>query len=354
MSDAPEPSRPGRSQSPGPSPRRRPSRTPLPGPRIPVDFSPEVFSLDKVLITGGAGYIGSILAPMLLRQGYQVTIFDAFQYGAFPLLGLSMDPNLEIVKGDVRDAPAIAKAVAGHDWVLHLASVVGYPACAADPHLAVTTNVDGTRNVIEAMGKGQRLIFASTGSTYGKVDGVASEQTPIAPLTLYGRTKRDAEMLIRDSGLSHTILRFATVFGSSPRMRLDLLVNDFTYQAIHNRQIVLFEGHFRRTLLHSTDAAAIYPFAMANFEKMVGWVYNVGDGSMNYTKREVALKLKNYVDYYLHEAQTGTDPDQRDYAVDYSRVRSLGFQGKVNLDDGMQELVKILRVLTITHPFRNN
>jgi nucleoside-diphosphate-sugar epimerase len=294
-----------------------------------------------------------MVAPMLLAQGHSVTIYDSMMYGALPLLGFSMDPKVQIIKGDVRDASALARVIQEHDWVLHLAAIVGYPACAADPQLAVTTNVDGTRNVVEAMSKNQRLIFASTGSTYGKVEGVATEETPIAPLTLYGKSKRDAETLIRDSDREHTILRFATVFGSSPRMRLDLLINDFVYQALHNRQIVLFEGYFRRTFLHSTDAAAIYPFAMANFEKMCGKVFNVGDESMNYTKRDIALKLKEFVDYYLHEAQIGTDPDQRDYEVDYSRLRALGFTAKVGLAEGIRELVKILRVLTIPHPLRN-
>ncbi len=307
----------------------------------------------KVLITGGAGYIGSVLTPMILQRGHEVTIFDSLMFGAQPLLGFSSHPKLNIIKGDIRDASAVARAVGDHDWILHLAAIVGYPACAADPHLSVSTNVDGTRNVLAAMGMGQRLIFASTGSTYGKVLGVANEETPIAPLTLYGRTKRDAEMLIRDSGRQHTILRFATVFGSSPRMRLDLLVNDFVYQALHNRQIVLFEGYFRRTFLHSSDAAAIYPFTMENFDAMSGKVFNVGDESMNYTKREIAIKIKEYVDYYLHEAQVGSDPDQRDYEVDYSRLRSIGFRASVDLDGSIQELVKILRVLTIFNPLRN-
>lgn len=309
--------------------------------------------MKKILITGGAGYIGSMLAPMLLAKGHKVTIYDSFMYGAIPLLGFSMNPNLEIIKGDVRDAAALAKVVKDHDWILHLAAIVGYPACAADPQLATTTNVDGTRNVLEAMGKGQRLAFASTGSTYGKVEGVATEETPIAPLTLYGKSKRDAEMMIRDSNKDHVILRFATVFGSSPRMRIDLLANDFVYQALHNRQIVLFEGYFRRTFLHSTDAAAVYPFTMENFDHMNGKVFNVGDESMNYTKREVALEIRKHVDYYLHEAQIGTDPDQRDYEVDYSKLRSLGYRAKVSLDQGIQELIKILRVLTVTNTLRN-
>jgi len=309
--------------------------------------------VERILITGGAGYIGSVLAPMLLEQGHHVTIYDNFLYGAQPVLGFSMHPHVELVKGDVRDAEALARVIKGRDWVLHLAAIVGYPACAADPFRATTTNVDGTRNVLQAMGKGQRLLFASTGSTYGKVLGAATEETPIAPLTLYGKTKRDCERMIRDSDIPHTILRFATVFGSSPRLRLDLLINDFVYQAIHNKQIVMFEGHFRRTFLHSTNAAAVYPFAMQNFERMDGNVYNVGDESMNFTKRQVACKIREYVNFYLHEADVGTDPDQRDYEVDYGRIKRLGYQAKVTLDEGLRELIKVLSVLTIQHPLRN-
>lgn len=309
--------------------------------------------MEKILITGGAGYIGSILVPDLLERGYRVAIFDNFMYGAGSLLGFSRHQNLEIIQGDVREKESLAQAVRGKDWVFHLAAIVGYPACAADEYRAESTNLGGTRNLLETMQKGQRLMFASTGSTYGKVEGIATEETPIAPLTLYGRTKRDGERLILDSGIDHTIFRFATVFGSSPRMRLDLLINDFVYQAIHNRQIVLFEGHFRRTFLHSTDAAAVYLFALEQFDKMNGRVFNVGDDSMNYTKKEAALCIRKYVDYYLHEADIGSDPDKRDYEVDYSRLKNLGFEAKMNLDDGIQELIKILSVLQVKNPLRN-
>jgi nucleoside-diphosphate-sugar epimerase len=308
----------------------------------------------KILITGGAGYIGSVLPPLLLEQGYHVTIYDSFMYGAQPVLGFSMHPHLALVKGDVRDADHLARVIEGRDWVMHLAAIVGYPACAADPFRATTTNVDGTRNVLKVMDNSQRLIFASTGTTYGKVIGTATEETPIAPLTLYGKTKRDSERLIRASDIPHTILRFATVFGSSPRLQLDLLINDFVYQALHSKQIVLFEGHLRRTFLHSTDAAAVYPFAMEHFEEMNGNVYNVGDEAMNFTKKQVAHKIREYVNYYLHEADVGTDQDQRDYEVDYSRLRRLGHSAKVTLDDGLRELVKVLSVMSIQHPLRNN
>ncbi len=309
--------------------------------------------MERVLLTGGAGYIGSLLAPTLLESGYQVTVFDNFMFGALPLLSFSANPNLDIIRGDVRDARAVAEAVKRHDWVLHLAAIVGYPACAADETRAVTTNVDGTRNLVSAMGKGQRIIFASTGSTYGKVDGVCTEETPIAPLTLYGSTKHEAEQIIGASGLPYCLLRFATVFGTSPRVRLDLLVNDFVYQALHNKQIVLFEGHFRRTFLHSTDTAAVYPFAMKRWDKMEGKVFNVGDESMNYTKKQIAEKVKKYVNFYLHEADVGMDPDKRDYEVDYSRIKALGYEAKMSMDEGIRELVKILSVLSVHNPLRN-
>jgi nucleoside-diphosphate-sugar epimerase len=307
----------------------------------------------RILITGGAGYIGSLLAPMLLERGHAVTIFDNFMYGTHSVLGFAMQPNVRLVKGDVRDAAAVRREVAEHDWVFHLASIVGYPACAADPVQATSTNVDGTRNVVQALGREQRLVFASTGSTYGKVAAVATEETAIAPLTLYGKTKSDGEAIVRGETQHHAILRFATVFGSSPRMRLDLIVNDFVYQAIHNRQIVLFEGHFRRTFLHSSDAAQSYLFTMEHFAEMDGGVFNVGDESMNCTKRQVAEKIQEHVKYYLHEADVGNDLDRRDYAVDYGRIKALGYRARVDLDHGIRELIKILSILTFQHPMRN-
>ncbi len=172
--------------------------------------------------------------------------------------------------------------------MLHLAAIVGYPACAADPTTAETTNVDGTRILVEALSASQMLVYASTGSTYGQCETVATEETPINPLTLYGRTKRDAERLVVDKG--GVGLRFATVFGLSPRLRLDLLVNDFCYQAYHNKQVILFEGHHRRTFLHARDAAGVYPFTLDHYGQMKGDVYNVGASDMNYTKIEVAQR----------------------------------------------------------------
>lgn len=307
----------------------------------------------RVLITGGAGYIGSLLVPMLLAQNHTVTIFDNFMYGTQSVLGFAMHPRVQLIKGDIRDSQAVHRVVKNHDWIIHLASIVGYPACAADPVQATTINVDGTRNVCEALTSSQRLLFASTGSTYGKVDSVATEDTPIAPLTLYGQTKSQGEALVQELVRNYVILRFATVFGCSPRMRLDLIVNDFVYQALHNRQIVLFEGHFRRTFLHASDAAQSYLFAMENFAKLNGGIFNIGDESMNFTKRQVAQRIKQYVSYYLHEADVGHDMDQRDYSVDYSRIKDAGYRAQISLDDGICELVKILSILTFQHPMRN-
>jgi nucleoside-diphosphate-sugar epimerase len=210
--------------------------------------------------------------------------------------------------------------------------------------------VDGTRNVVEAIG-GQWLMFASTGSTYGKVEGLCTEDTPIAPLTLYGSTKWEAERMVIDKG--GVALRFATVFGLSPRLRLDLLVNDFVYQAVSNRQIILYEGHFRRTFLHARDAAEAYLFTLANHERMKGQAFNVGDESMNYTKRQIALKIREHVDFYLHEAEVGQDLDKRDYEVSYEKLKGLGFSAGIDLDRGIDELVRVLRHLHVTNEWRN-
>lgn len=304
----------------------------------------------KVLVTGGAGYLGTLLIPMLLERGHRVVLFDSFMWGVKPILHFACHRNIEVLGGDIRDRQAVAAAMKGSDMVLHLAAIVGYPACAADPNRAVSTNLDGSHNVVAEL-DGRRLVFASTGSTYGKVDGVCTEETPIAPLTLYGSTKWEAEKMVRDAG--GAALRFATVFGISPRLRLDLLINDFVYQALHNKQIVLFEGHFRRTFLHAADAARSFVFAVDNYEAMAGGAFNVGDNTMNYTKKEVALRIRNYVDYYLHEADIGEDLDKRDYEVSYEKINALGYRAEIYLDDGIRELIKVLRHVAVTNEWRN-
>lgn len=305
----------------------------------------------KILVTGGAGYIGALLCPRLLAAGHKVTLLDSFLWGVQPVLHFAREPSLEIVKGDVRDLALVSRLVPEHDVVLHLAAIVGYPACAADPELARATNFDGTRHVAFALGKGQRLVFASTGSTYGAQNGTCTEETPINPLTVYGRTKRDAEKIVLERG--GICLRFATVFGLSPRLRLDLLVNDFCYQAVHNGYLIMFEGGHRRTFLHSSDAAESYLFCLEHADEMAGQVFNVGGDQLNFTKREVAERIGRHVRCYLHEAGVGEDQDKRDYTVSYEKIRRLGFRPAVGLDDGIREMLRVMPHIKVTNPWRN-
>lgn len=304
----------------------------------------------KILVTGGAGYIGSCLVPMLLRRGYKVTILDNFTWGIKPILHVAADPNVELISGDVRDKELVKKAMSGQDMVIHLAAIVGYPACASDRDRAISTNVEGTRNIARELGD-RKLIFASTGSTYGKVEGICNEETPIDPLTLYGSTKWQAEKLVTTSG--GVALRFATVFGVAPRLRLDLMVNDFVYQALHNKQIILYEGHFRRTFIHAMDAARSYLFAIDYYDKMKGEAFNVGDNKMNFTKRDVAKEIRKHLEFYLHEADVGEDLDKRDYEVSYEKINVLGFQAEVTFEQGIKELIKVLRHIKVTNEWRN-
>ncbi len=307
--------------------------------------------MKKILVTGGSGCIGSLLLPKLLEAGNRIVLFDNFTYGVKPVLHFAAHPKLEIIEGDVRDASAVRKAMKNADCVIHMAAVVGHPACVADPVRAEAVNLGGSKNVVSALSRDQLAIFASTGSTYGKVDGMCSELTPIAPLTLYGRTKGEAEkMFLEADGIA---LRFATVFGVSARLRLDLLVNDFVYQALHNRQLILYEGHFRRTFLHVRDAAQSFLFALDNADRMRGEAFNVGDESMNYTKRDIALAVKAKNPYYFHEAAVGEDPDARDYAVCYDKIRGLGYRAEMTLDAGLDELIKVLKPLQIDNEWCN-
>jgi nucleoside-diphosphate-sugar epimerase len=307
----------------------------------------------RILVTGGAGYVGSTLVPVLLAAGHHVRVLDNLRFGGHGLLGCTRYPGFELVEGDVRDPSAVEGAVSGTDAIVHLAAVVGYPACKKDPDLAYATNVGGTRNILAARRPGQRLILASTGSVYGAVpDYLCNEDTPRAPITLYGETKAEAERLVLDAG-DAVALRYATAFGASPRMRLDLLPNDFTYQAVHNRSLILYEGGFKRTFVHVIDMARSIVFALDRWANLSDDVYNVGHESMNFTKAEVARKILEHVDYYLYFAEMGSDADRRDYEVSYSKIRSKGFDITVNLDAGLAELVKAVRLINVVNPYAN-
>jgi nucleoside-diphosphate-sugar epimerase len=309
----------------------------------------------KILVTGGAGYVGTVVVPMLLEQGHEVVILDNFLFGFGPVLHFATHPKVRIINGDARRRDDLRAALEGVDDVIHLAAIVGFPACAADENAAVSTNYDSTVLLLELMRPGQRLIYASTGSCYGRAETFCDENTPINPLTVYARTKADSEVAILESphAENSVVLRFATVFGAAPRLRLDLIVNDFTYKAVNDRIIVLYEGHFKRTFLHIRDAAQCYLTVIDNFDAMKGRVFNVGDERLNHTKRDVALAIQEQLEFELYETDVGTDLDARNYHVSFDRIQEFGFRSTVSLAEGISELLDICSFVRIRMPYRN-
>lgn len=298
-------------------------------------------NVKKVLVTGGCGYLGSTMVPMLLQQGYEVTVFDIFRWGISSLLSVVSDPNLTIVKGDVTDHEALRPHVEACDAVIHLSAIVGFPACKKEPENAVAINQTSTEFVASILKPGQRMIYASTGSCYGAIDGLCTEESKISPLTLYGETKAAGEMAARAAG--GVALRLATVFGSSPRPRTDLLINNLLQLAIKLRTFDVYEGHFRRTFLHVKDCAAAFIFALQHYEAMTGQAFNVGDESMNMTKMDVARCIEKHVEgCKITESNQGEDLDKRDYEVCYQKIKKLGYKTNYTVDDGIKELVKYL------------
>lgn len=306
-----------------------------------------------ILITGGAGYIGSSLVPMLLEKGYEVTVFDALLFGGEALLPHFRNPKFHFIKGDIRDKKALAEAVKGQDAIIHLAAIVGFPACAKDPSLAQSTNVDGTQNLADVVSKEQYILVGSTGSNYGTlVDQICTEETPLNPLTIYGKTKTEAERILMQN-TSATAYRFATAFGVSPRLRLDLLVNDMTYQALTQKYLVIYEASFMRTFIHVHDIARSFVFGLENREKMLGQVYNIGNESMNISKRGLCDLISAKTGAYVHYADVGEDADKRNYVVSYEKIRKLGFTTTISVEAGIDELVRALQVIRIPNPYRN-
>jgi len=317
--------------------------------------------MTKVLVTGGAGYVGSVLIPKLLDKGYKVRCFDNLMYKEPTLLTSCMNKNFEFVKGDIRNYDEVEKAVKDMDIIIHLSAIVGFPACKKDPRYARDVNYYGTVNVERARNPThQKLIFASTGSVYGAIHydigetakGICTEEYPPAPLTEYGKTKLEAENAIVRSD-NWVIYRYATGFGLSPRMRLDLMPNDFTYQAVKNKLLVVYEKKFRRTFIHVRDMAESYLFALKNFAKIRDEIYNVGSEKMNFTKEDIANIVKNFVDYNLIYAETGKDPDKRDYEVSYEKIRKKGFETKIDMKEGIRELIKGYQMVDIMKPYSN-
>ncbi len=301
----------------------------------------------KILVTGGAGYIGSVLVPSLLNDGHEVIVLDSLMYGQTSLLDCCVNPKLEIIRGDVRDERLISEYLPTVDAVFPLACLTGAPLCNKDPLVAEAVNFGAVKMIAEQLSSQQILIFPSTNSGYGvgEANIHCDEETPLRPISLYGRLKVELEKYLLDRGGCVTF-RFATLFGTSPRMRLDLLVNDFTYRAVVDRFVVLFEPHFKRNYLHVRDGARAFQHALANYDTMKGLPYNVGLSDANISKWELCEAIEKHVpDFTYLVAEVGKDPDQRNYIVSNHRIESTGYRTTIGLDAGVQELIKGYQVI---------
>ena len=308
----------------------------------------------KILIIGGAGYVGSKTIALFLKKKFDITIIDNFMFGGDHLLNFSSDKNFNYIKCDIRDDSKLKEInINRFDYVLHLASIVGYPACRSNPELAKSTNITGTKNILKLLDKDQKIIFASTGSNYGKKTEIVSEKSKLEPLSLYAETKVINEKQISNHN-NFVIYRFATAFGSSPRMRLDLLINDFVFKALKENYLVVYEKNFQRSFIHVNDMAESFLFAIKNFNKLKNQIYNVGDDAMNFSKEEICTILKKKIkNLYCHFAEFSNDADQRNYIVSYKKINDKGFYTKININDGIDELIKSFNLLSKNKNYTN-
>jgi nucleoside-diphosphate-sugar epimerase len=302
----------------------------------------------SILVTGGAGYIGSLLVPRLLSCGFQVTVIDNFMYRQTSLLDCCHYPSLKIVKGDVRNKELVKKHLVSSDIIIPLACLTGAPICKIKPKSAFQINYNAIDFILNNKSKEQRIIFPSTNSGYGigHPDIFCTENSPLTPISLYGRLKVDIEKKIIDAGNSITF-RFATLFGTSPRMRMDLLVNDFVYRAMYDKILVLFESHFKRNYLHIRDAVSAFVFCIEHFEQMKEQTYNLGLDNANLSKKELCVIIQRYLPLFKFvEADIGSDPDQRNYIVSNDKIQKKGYTTKYSLDQGIEELIKAYSIVT--------
>ena len=301
----------------------------------------------SILVTGGAGYLGSVLVPELLAAGHRVTVLDNFMYLQNSLAQLCAHPGFDVVNGDSRSQETLEPLVAKADVVIPLAALVGAPLCKKDPIGATTTNRDAIATLCRMLSGTQRIVMPITNSGYGvgEQGKLCTEETPLRPVSLYGIDKVAAEKIVlaRENSIS---LRLATVFGMAPRMRIDLLVNDFVHRAVNDRFIVLFEAHFKRNYIHIRDVARAFLHAIDHFEAMKGGPYNVGLSDANISKAELCERIKMQIPNLVYiEAAVGEDPDKRDYIVSNAKIEATGYLPAYSLDDGIRELIKGFRMI---------
>ncbi len=301
----------------------------------------------KILITGGAGYLGSVMTPTLLSLGHEVTVVDNFMFRPNSLADCCQYDTFEVIRGDCRDEALMKKLVAKADAIIPLAALVGAPLCDRDPIAARTTNLDAIDLLCRLASKQQKMLVPITNSGYGvgEKGKHCTEETPMRPISLYGVTKVQSEEKImqRENSIS---FRLATVFGMSPRMRIDLLVNDFVHRAMTDRAVVIFEGHFKRNYIHIRDVIRVFVHGLNNFDKMKGKPYNVGLDEANLSKLELCEVIKKHLPKFVFlEAPIGEDPDKRDYIVSNARIAAAGFTPEWNLDRGIKELIKGFTIL---------
>lgn len=301
----------------------------------------------KFLITGGAGYIGSVLVPTLLEHGHSITVLDTFPDGGTQLVQCCRFPAFEAVRGDARDTRLLDDLVPRVDCVIPLAALVGAPLCKQDPIGATTTNRDAVLELVKRIRPAQMILIPTTNSGYGvgEKDKFCTEETPLRPISLYGTTKVEAERAVLDqaNGVS---FRLATVFGLSPKMRIDLLVNDFVWRAVTDRAVVLFESHFKRNYIHVRDVAKAFLHGIENYQTIKGQAYNVGLSDANLSKWELCERIRTHLPGFVFlEAPIGEDPDKRDYIVSNSKIERTGYAPKFSLDDGIRELIKGYRMI---------
>ena len=296
----------------------------------------------NILVTGGAGYLGSTMVPDLLQLGHRITVLDSFMYKQASLNHVCHHQNFSVVKGDIRIESVMAPLIKKADIVIPLAALVGAPMCSQDPVGATTINHDAIALMLKLLSKQQMVLMPTTNSAYGTGDknNFCTEESPLNPISLYAKEKVgiEKELLQRENAIS---FRLATVFGMSPRMRIDLLVNDFTYRAVHDRFVVLFESSFKRNYVHVRDVSRVFQHAVEHFDKMKGQIYNVGLSDANVSKRELCEHIQKQVpDFVFLDAPVGKDPDQRNYIVSNAKIEATGFKPIYSLDMGIGDLIK--------------